>query len=252
MKAYEQVVKERYDGREVEIPLYENPYSLINPVGFYGSMRIREAFYNVFKGLRELGVDVSQEKILDVGCGKGDLTRYFADLFHNPERIYGLDLSAHRINQARTLNPRINYFVEDLVTFQTFKEEDFGLITATDVFMHLETEEQILRALKNIGGILKENGIFIWYDAVAKDHFVSENDAEFNGFHPKQMVEVCQRAGFNMLFSNQVFKNVMWKYHSAYLTQKFPMWLVSLAESILPGSPGNVIIAFQKAPHNYQ
>jgi SAM-dependent methyltransferase len=247
MKAYEEVVRERYDGREVEYSLYENPYSLVNPVGFYGSMRIREAFFNVLKGLRESGIDLSQEKILDVGCGKGDHTRYFADLFHNPQQIYGMDLSTHRVSQAKQLNPTINYLVDDIVKPQNIPEKEFGLITAVDVFMHLEKREQITQALLNIQSLLKEGGIFIWYDAVVKDHFASDLNAECNGFHPKQMLQFCDEAGFKRLFSLPIFKNVMWKYHSVYLTRKFPMWLVSLAESVLPGSPGNVMMVFQKS-----
>lgn len=250
MKAYEEVVKERYDGREVEYTLYENPYALINPIGFYGSMRIRQALYKVLLELRGRGIDLAEEKILDVGCGKGDLTRYFTDLFLNPGAIYGMDLSQYRITQARSLHPAINYFVDDIVQMKNtniFEDTSFGLVTAADVFMHLNTEEQLICSLENIHRLLKEGGIFIWYDAVAKDHFASDQDDEVQGFHPKQMIELSQKAGFKMLFSHPVFKNVIWRYHSAYLTKKFPMWLVSLAESILPGPPGNIVMVFQKA-----
>lgn len=247
MKAYEQVVKERYDGREVEYTLYENPYSLINPIGFYGSMKIRQVFYEVLRKLKNNRIDLSKEKILDVGCGKGDLTRYFADLFLKPEQIYGMDLSQYRISQAKSLHPGITYFLDDIVRMRNSLQGEFGLITAVDVFMHLDREEQILSGLENIYRLLKENGIFIWYDAVAKDHYISDHDAEVNGFHPNQMKELCHQTGFTLLFSMPVFKNVIWRYHSVYMTKKFPMWLVSLAENILPGSPGNMVMVFQKS-----
>lgn len=255
MKAYEEVVRERYDGRETEYSLYENPYALVNPVGFYGSMRIRQAFYEVLKELKTRGIDLAHEKILDVGCGKGDFTRYFADLYLNPGAIYGMDLSQHRIRQAQNMHPGIHYFNDDVVRMETLKslgEKDFGLVTAADVFMHLNTEEQLMGSLRNIYDALKEGGIFIWYDAVAKDHFMADPDAELHGFHPKQMLKLSEKAGFRMLFSTPVFKNVMWRYHSAYLTKKFPMWLVSLAEALLPGSPGNIVMVFQKAYNGEQ
>ncbi|MDA8226955.1 MAG: class I SAM-dependent methyltransferase [Desulfitobacterium hafniense] len=246
MKAYKEVVRERYDGREVEYTLYDNPYSLINPVGFYGSVRIRQTFYSIFRALRTMGIDISTEKILDVGCGKGDLTRYFAELSQSPGNIYGIDLSSYRINQARIFNPNINYFLDDLVQPRYFRETDFGVVTAVDVFMHLGSEEEILNALQNIRAVLKDGGIFIWYDAFARDHFDSQSDAECAGFNPKQMDHFCKLAGFEKLFSTPVFKNIMWKYHSAYLSRKFPMWLVTLVENVLPGSPGNVVMVFRK------
>lgn len=246
MKPYEEVVRDRYDGREVEYSLYENPYSLVNPVGFYGSMRIRQAFFNVLRGLRESGIDLSTEKILDIGCGKGDHTRYFSELFQNPQQIYGIDLSTHRITQAQKLNPTIQYLVDDIVKMKNLSEREFGLITAVDVLMHLGTRGQIDQALRNIYSLLKEGGIFVWYDAVAKDHFSAESSAECHGFHPKQMLEFSEIAGLDKLFTIPIFKNVMWRYHSVYLTKRFPMWLVSLAENVLPGSPGNVMMVFQK------
>jgi 2-polyprenyl-3-methyl-5-hydroxy-6-metoxy-1,4-benzoquinol methylase len=140
MKAYQEVVRERYEGREKSIHIYDNQYSLINPIGFYASTKIRETFYKIFNRLRKDGIGITLQKILDVGCGGGDWTRYFAELIGSTENIAGIDLSSHRIERAKKLNPGIRYYLGDIVNLSYSKE--FNIITAIDVFSHLNTEDE--------------------------------------------------------------------------------------------------------------
>ena len=44
--------------------------------------------------------------IIDLGCGDGLVAYYLAD--HDPKRqVIGIDLNANKINQARSLKPRL-------------------------------------------------------------------------------------------------------------------------------------------------
>lgn len=245
MKHYSTVVAERYSGREVGTHVYEGRYSLINPIGFYGTAKNREAFYFVFNELRRRGVDLTQQKILDAGCGSGGWTRFFAELTGAPENIAGVDLSEHRIRIAKRMNAEIEYNVGD-VTQMPFDERRWDIITAIDVFMHLDTEALIMRALRGIHESLKPLGYFIWYDLFARDHFDTKAEAESSGYNPKQMVELARAARFKYVFHRNVFKRIAGR-HTVYMAAKgYPFWMLDLAERIVPGAPGNMIYVFSK------
>lgn len=246
MKSYQEVVEERYNKAEKEAHIYNTMYSMINSIGFYGAEIQKRAFHDCFNFFRSQGMDISQAKILDIGCGKGFVTRFFAELTQNPSNIYGSDLSTYRIDEAKKLNSSINYYVDDLVEPQV-SLSGYDVISAVDVFMHLPTKEEILIAMKHIHSGLTSEGYFLWYDAFAKDHFKTTEDQDHSGFHPSQMLGLAKEAGFVPVFRKSLFKRVLWKYHSLYLIQRLPKFLVKSCEYFFPGSPGNMLIIFKKA-----
>jgi ubiquinone/menaquinone biosynthesis C-methylase UbiE len=244
MKTYQEVVQDRYDGWERGRHIYDNEYSLINPVGFYGGEQIRKAFFKIFNKIRQMDIDVTTLKFLDVGCGTGALTRLLGELVGSAKNVYGVDLSSNRIEMARDLNPRITYTVEDILEL-SFKE-NFDVVTAKVVFSHLNTEKQIMIALEKIASSLKEDGFFIWYDMIAKDHFQSLAEDESIGFSRKQMEEYCRKFELMKLFEVPVFKNIIRRFHTLNLCKKFPTWMVWLIENVIPAPPGNIIMVFRK------
>lgn len=245
MKSYKEVVKERYDGYEKDIHAYENIYSLINPIGFNADKKIRSVFYNAFNLFRNAGMDITKSSILDIGCGKGATTRFFSELTNSPQNIYGLDLSVHRIECAVKMNSIISYRIGDIVHLPAFPVM-FDIITAIDVFMHLKEKKEIIQALTNIKEKLNDNGYFIWYDAYSKNHFKTTQNQDHSGFHPKQMVDLAEEAGFEKVTQINLFKKIFWKYHSFYLINKFPVPFVNFLACILPGNPGNMMVIFRK------
>lgn len=245
MKSYKEVVEERYDGTEKEVHIYDNIYSLVNPIGFNADKKIRSAFFKAYNLIRKSGTDLSTATVLDIGCGKGSTTRFFAELTGNASTIYGVDLSNNRIEEAKRMNPAINYQLGDLVQPIPFQVK-FDIITTLDVFMHLGDRNEILTGLENIKNQLKEQGYFIWYDAYSKDHFSAAKNADHCGFSPKQMDELARSAGFEKITQINLFKTILWKYHSLYLIKKFPVWFVNLVTFFLPGPPGNMLIIYKR------
>lgn len=245
MKCYQRVVKERYDGYEKLQDINENIYSIINPVGFYGSIKIEKVIYKVLNKLKSTGMGMDKVKILDVGCGSGWITRYFAEFTQNPLNIFGMDLSKHRIEIAKKMSPNINYFQGDIVNMGNIGEK-FDIISAFDVFMHLSRKEEINKSIKNIYSNLSDNGIFIWYDAYSKDHFNSPLEVDSWGFNPKQMDCFCEEHGFRLLYETSVNKNILGKVQSIYLYKSLPEYFVRLCEKIFPGSPCNIVKVYIK------
>ena len=245
MKSYKEVVKERYDGTEKHVHPYDNTYFILNPVGFYMSNKIRSAFYRCLNLIRKRGVDLTQAKILDIGCGKGEITRFYSEISQCPENIVGMDLSQHRIFSAKKLNNNINYVVGDLLNPPDFHRQ-FDIISAIDVFMHLSSKDEIISGLKTIEKMLTPDGYFIWYDAYAKNHFKTTKEQDHSGFNPNQMIKLAEEAGFTSVARINVFKKILGRYHSAYLLKHFSKSIVSVLEKFFPGNPGNVVFVFVK------
>lgn len=243
MKPYQQVIEERYDGREKNQDIYHNVYSIINPIGFYGHINIENTIYKIFRFLIDKeDVDITSIKILDVGCGSGWITRTFAEFTGCPSNISGIDLSDYRIQTAKEFSKSIEYIKGDIVAGYQFRNK-FDLITAFDIFMHLNTKEMIESALANIHKYLNSNGSFVWFDAYAKDHFDCPVDAELNGFSQKQMDIFAEDAGFKKVYELSLYKYFFGR-HSLYLYNKLPITLVKVIEKIIPGNPGNMVKIF--------
>ncbi len=245
MKPYEQVIKERYDGREIDQQMSENIYSIINPIGFHGHLSIESAVYKIFQFLISKNIDITTIKILDVGCGSGWITRLFAEFKGHPSNIVGIDLSDYRIQTAKKFSQYIEYINGDIVKGHNFSTK-FDLITAFDVLMHFDTEDILNKALTNIyKNLNSEGGIFVWYDAYAKDHFDCPTNSECNGFNSKQMDALAESVGFKKVNEFSFYKYFLGK-HSLYLYNKIPVTLVKILENIIPGNPGNIIKIYSK------
>jgi 2-polyprenyl-3-methyl-5-hydroxy-6-metoxy-1,4-benzoquinol methylase len=238
MKDYQQVVEERYDKQA------ESDFSSKASVRWMTSqLYMSQKLYEVLRAVSEKGHDLGADKILEVGCGGGRWTRFIAEITMAPENIKGTDLSGPRIEVARRMNPAIAYEVSDLV--ETPITDKYDIILAWDVFMHLRTEDQIRKALRNIRQALTERGVFIFFDAWASSHFV-QSDAESVGFNPREIESLASSEGFKKEFSKDVFAVLPGGRHSEQYYGHIPIWLIRVAETVIPSPPGNYFEVFWK------
>ncbi len=94
-------------------------------------------------------------KVLDVGCGNGNISRYIGSKGHD---VLGIDISEATIEKAKSLTdmPNVrfkNIAAEDLIA----TAEIFDLVICSEVIEHLDTPSvvvEVLRALINKKGIL--------------------------------------------------------------------------------------------------
>lgn len=248
MKSYKEVVDNRYNNRDANISVWENIYSELNPIGLHQAYKIKKVFTEIFRDLKSMEIDFTMSKILDVGCGEGGFLRYIAELKGNCKDLYGLDMSQVRINKADSINPQINYFIGDMVEF---KDSDikFNIITAINVFMHLNTKDEIIDALTNIYSMLESGGVFIWYDAYWESHFNALNESsESCGFNIKEMNEYASMVGFKDIISKEVGKYILndISLSTAYLGGQFETWVIDMMEEKLPGLPVNHVVVYRK------
>ena len=60
------------------------------------------------------------------------------------------------------------------------------------------------------------------------------------------MINLAQKAGFELVYYRPFFKLFFNKYHSVYQVKRFPPIMVRIMEKILPGSPGNMLMILRK------
>lgn len=107
--------------------------------------------------------DLSDKKILDVGCGTGGLLRDFIKYGAIPENLYGIDLLKDRITMARYISPNIHFKCGD-ATNQPYESEFFDIVTQSTVFTSILDEKMRKNIAKEMLRVLKPEGMILWYD----------------------------------------------------------------------------------------
>ncbi len=94
------------------------------------------------------------DRVLDVGCGRGDLLNYIQN---KTERAYGIDISKGNIAFAKKLlNKKVKLSIQDITKKTKFKKDFFDIIILTDVIEHIPDKYALFFELKRI---LKKGGI---------------------------------------------------------------------------------------------
>ena len=220
MKTYKEVVKNRYDMEKYDAnSILEDKYSFINPVGFYGEVKLASVLRDFIRCLCK-NKDLHKIRVLDVGCGIGIKTRFLAEFTGNPSNVYGVEYSKKRLEYCKKLNSSINYewgnIIEEIPKGGGGGNMFDGIISFT-VLSHFSTDEEIEKALQNIYSKRLDNGLFLWFDINAKSH---KQHAKYNGdsygFSGKEMDRYAERAGFKLVKSSGLFKRIPFINTSTY------------------------------------
>src|SRR5438309_1656491 len=97
-------IEAEYRWRASSIP--DDRYSCFNASALLNSQSLERNLLALLK--RHNSTDLSEKKILDVGCGNGDKLRRFLEYGAFPTNCSGIDLMAQRIEHAQRLHPAID------------------------------------------------------------------------------------------------------------------------------------------------
>ena len=149
-----------YERRELTVPA--DRYSRLKP----GSLlRVQELERRILQLFGAKGIsDLSQKKILEVGCGDGAWLRFLIQSGASPENLFGVDLLSHRIQEARRKCPEgVTLRCEDASQL-SFVDESFDLLLVMTVFTSI-LDDHLRRLLaREMLRILRRGGSILWYD----------------------------------------------------------------------------------------
>jgi len=130
--------------------------------------------------LEKSGVHLKDKKILDIGCATGNSV----EILKKNNRIYGVDISNHAIDECKRRFPKIkDHFqcIDINLSIPKFKTK-FDLILLLDVIEHLENFE-FLR--KIITSYLTKDGVLIITTPNANSLTRFAGSSEFTGEYDK-------------------------------------------------------------------
>lgn len=135
----------------------------------------------------------------DLGCGPGQVAAY---LHERGVRVFGADLSEGMVEQARGLNPDIEFKQGDMRALD-MADESLGSIVAFYSIIHIE-RQQVTTALRELKRVLQSGGLLflsfhIGQETVHLDEFFGkEVSLDFHFFAREEMEGYLRDAGFTI------------------------------------------------------
>jgi len=142
--------------RQVNPNIYTNEYYLHYCSTVNSSGEVDDRFKKLFEFIK----DYDNKKILDLGCGNGDLSIYLGKKGAN---VVGIDYSKNairiaqkKLSKEKKLIGKVKFLNMDANKIK-FNKNIFDMVISIDVFEHLYPEE-LEKVMKKISNILKRNG----------------------------------------------------------------------------------------------
>ncbi|WP_195904260.1 class I SAM-dependent methyltransferase [Microvirga lotononidis] len=102
-------------------------------------------------------------RILDIGCGSGNLLGWFHEHGAQARNLYGIDLVPDRIDAARRRYPEFTFEQANAETLN-FPDKSFDLISVFTVFSSVLDDRMSSKIAGTITRLLKPDGAIVWYD----------------------------------------------------------------------------------------
>lgn len=146
-------------------------------------------------------------KVLDAGCASG---RDSAILVEKGLNVVGVDLSIGLVNVAKREHPNI-IFIHCSFLELPFEKDEFDGVWAHASLVHLETDSEVRKALKEFNRVLKKDGILHLLvkaqtgkekTAIIKDS-LSKHDRFFQYFTVSEIEELITESGYKKIYIEQ-------------------------------------------------
>jgi ubiquinone/menaquinone biosynthesis C-methylase UbiE len=144
-----------------EIDRKESRYSYFDKANLFVIHQREKALIDL---LKQVGLkDLSEKKILDVGCGSGWGLREFMKYGAKPMNLFGIDLLEERTKEAKELVPNIDFRFGDASDLP-YDNHHFDIVTQFTVFTSILDPKLKGKTASEMARVLKEDGTIIWYD----------------------------------------------------------------------------------------
>ena len=176
--------------------------------------------------LNRFAVDVQGKgTVCDVGCGPGQVAKYLAE---RGLQVIGIDLSAKMVEQARRLNPAIEFQRNSMLALNV-EDETWAGITAFYSIIHIPRDE-VISALVEFKRVLQPAGALLLAFHIGEETVHLEEwweqpvSVDFVFFQPDEMSDYLQTAGFEVeeVIERPPYENIEHPSRRAYIFARKP------------------------------
>ncbi len=169
--------------------------------------------------------------VCDLGCGPGHVARYLHD---RGVQVIGLDLSDEMVDQARRLNPGIEFRQGNMLSLD-IEDGAWGGIVAFYALIHVPRPE-IAVALAEMKRVLRPGGLLLLAFHVGDETLHLDEwwgqrvSVDFHFFRPDEMVSYLKAGGFEIevLVEREPYPEVEHQSRRAYIFSMKPVGTTSL------------------------
>ncbi len=130
-------------------------------------------------------------KILDLGCGTGNLTQKIRNAYPNAD-IFAIDFSDDMLNIAKSKNiENVKYINADIFSLDTIHIPFFDVIISSYVFHNFHSFEEHINMSKKVYNHLNVNGQFIIAD------IIDVNDSYKRKYFRESLINLMRTHGLN-------------------------------------------------------
>lgn len=153
----------------------------------------------------------SARRVLDLGCGNGDLGRYKP----TGAQVYGLDLNVVALTQAQQYE-KVQVWDLDSPDPLPYPDQYFDAVVAKDILEHLQKP---WRTLSEVKRVLRGEGIVLASVICERGHRTWSDYTHVRGFTIQSLRQMFQDAGFEVVD--------IWRMGGVPLTSRLNLiWLV--------------------------
>lgn len=102
-------------------------------------------------------------RVLDVGCGSGQVLASLQQWHAEPGNLYGVDLLRDRVEVAQQRFPEI-HFQQSNAERLDFSDEFFDLVLLFTVFTSILDASMAANVAREVDRVLRPGGAIVWYD----------------------------------------------------------------------------------------
>ncbi len=195
------VYKERENRHKAEFFVYEDLAQLF---------RAHERYRKTLLLLKRHGFHpLSEFRILDVGCGDGNMLRQFLQWGAKPENLAGIELRQEPVDRALTLNPNFDVRCAS-ATELPWPDNSFDLVCQHTVFSSILDGDMKRQIASEMTRVVKQSGLILWYD-----FWLNPTNPQTRGIRPAEI--------------KRLFPNCRYEFHKITLAPPIARRLVSLS-----------------------
>ena len=126
--------------------------------------RLQRRYWNTLTLFQKMGIqDLAVIRILDIGCGDGNMLRQFLQWGARPENLAGIDLRPEPVDYALSLNPDLDVRCGSAAELP-WPDKTFDIVCQHTVFTSVLDGDMRKRIASEMKRVFRENGMILWYD----------------------------------------------------------------------------------------